>query len=204
MTPPFFGLFSTGKVATHHFSFCRYDSMKKVSRQARGLIPHTSQEWQSSLIGIDSATKIRAFQNQVAASSPSTALDFIENHAATRDKTLKPHKVFHNRHLKCFLSIEIFFRKFKIIDPFSFYYFIVIFGNFSARLSESEGGAGIPPPTPPSRAARADSPSEARRYLSSKWVRAIFRISHNSKLFNFFAGDNSECSPRREARLARN
>lgn len=120
----------------------------------RGDIWHTSQEWQSNLIGIDRAANVNAFQNQVAASSPRTALDFSENHAATRDKMLKLHRAFHNRHLKCFLFIEIFFTKFEIIDPLLFYNFIVIFGNFVARDF-----------------------LKARRYLFSKYFRAVFRIS---------------------------
>jgi len=124
LTPPFFGLFSTRKVATHHFSFCRYDSIKIASRQARGLIPHTSQEWQSNLIGIDSATKIRAFQNKVCASSPITAPDFPAIHAAIKDKTLTPHRPFQSRHLKCFLFIKMLVNKIRFIDLLLFYHMI--------------------------------------------------------------------------------
>jgi len=38
LTPPFFALFSTGKLAIHHFSFCRYDSIKKIIRQVFGFL----------------------------------------------------------------------------------------------------------------------------------------------------------------------
>jgi len=124
LAPPFFGLFSTGKVAIHHLSFCRYDSIKIVSRQALGPIPHTSQEWQSSLIGIDRATKIRAFQNQVCASSPITALDFNESHAAMSDKAPTPHRPFQSRHLKCFLFIKMWVSKIRFIDLLLFYHMI--------------------------------------------------------------------------------
>lgn len=126
--------------------------MKIVSHQARGGIWHTSQEWQSNLIGIDRAANTNAFQNQVAASSPRMALDFSENHAATRDRAPKLHRAFHNRHLKCFLSI-IFFTKFEIIDPLLFY-------NFAGDFPKARAARAF---LPPSRAARADSPSEARR-----------------------------------------
>jgi len=111
-------------MVTRHLSFCRYDSIKIVSRQARGPIPHTSQEWQSNLIGIDRATNISAFQNQVCASSPRTALDFNESHAAMSDKTPTPHKPFQSRHLKCFLFIKMWISKIRFIDLFPFYHTI--------------------------------------------------------------------------------
>jgi len=103
-------------MVTRHLSFCRYDSIKIVSRQALGPIPHTSQEWQSNLIGIDSATKIRAFQNKVCASSPITAPDFPAIHAAIKDKTLTLHRPFQSRHLKCFLFIKMLVNKIRFID----------------------------------------------------------------------------------------
>ncbi|MBI3421182.1 MAG: hypothetical protein HY006_03900 [Candidatus Sungbacteria bacterium] len=52
----------------------------------------------------------------------------------------------------------------------------------------------------PSR--RVDYPPHYRTEFFSKYVRAMFRISHHKELCKFFAGDKSECPPRREARLA--
>jgi len=40
-------------------------------------------------------------------------------------------------------------------------------------------------PHPSSRAARADSPSEARRHLSSKYFRTTFRVSHQQEFCKF-------------------
>src|SRR3989344_3224363 len=68
-----------------------------------------------------------------------------------------------------------------------------------AAVLARRGGGGIPPPIP----LLPPHPSGLVQEFRSKWVRATFRISHNSKLFNFFTGDKSECSPRREARVAK-
>src|SRR3989344_5110624 len=80
-------------------------------------------------------------------------------------------------------------------NPICFSFLEIIGANFSeARVRRNSS------PQPPPSAA----PERSGQEFFSKWVRATFRISHNSKLFNFFAGDKSECSPRREARVARN
>ena len=72
--------------------------------------------------------------------------------------------------------------------PFENMFCIIAFSQKFCAKRASEGGAGIPfPLTPfPSRAARAISPSEARRYLSSKYFRATFRISHQQEFCKFF------------------
>jgi len=74
---------------------------------------------------------------------------------------------------------------------------IKLFINCRREFFRSEDAAEFLPQPPPSAASERSG-----QEFFSKWVRAIFRISHNSKLFNFFAGDKSECSPRRTARLA--
>jgi hypothetical protein len=121
-------------MVARHLSFCRYDSIKIVSRQALGPIPHTSQEWQSSLIGIDRATKIRAFQSQVCASSPRIALDFNESHAAMSDKAPTPHRPFQSRHLKCFLFIKMWVSKIRFVDLLLFYHMIKNFSSPKIKI----------------------------------------------------------------------
>ncbi|TAL49469.1 hypothetical protein EPN83_00380 [Patescibacteria group bacterium] len=60
-----------------------------------------------------------------------------------------------------------------------------------ARARRKGGVGGIPPrpSVPPERSGGGQSG------FSAKWVLTFSNKHHNSKLFNFFAGDKTACSP---------
>ena len=60
---------------------------------------------------------------------------------------------------------------------FSYSLLVFVFATVGANFLKARA-ARDSSPHPSSRAARADSPSEARRHLSSKYFRATFRVSH--------------------------
>ncbi|MDP3795143.1 MAG: hypothetical protein Q8R13_04435 [bacterium] len=82
----------------------------------------------------------------------------------------------------------------------SFYVMIVKHGfeiyeraqpDFSEARARRKGGMGGIPPRPSVPPERSGGGQ-----FSTKYLRARFRISHHKELCKFFAGDNSERSPR--------
>ena len=68
-------------------------------------MPHTLQEWQSSLIGTASTPNMSAFQNHMRLGSPHTAPFGPATHAITSENAPRAQSNFQSQHLRCCLSI---------------------------------------------------------------------------------------------------